>query len=68
MLWVATLKAVVAKVATPEERAPVPKMAVPSLKVTVPVGLDPVTVAVNMTNAAAVLGFRLDERVVVLIF
>ena len=54
MEWVATLSAEVVKVAWPPLSAPVPSVVVPSLKVTVPVGVPApgataVTVAVKVT-------------------
>ena len=54
MLWLATERAAAEKVATPPERVPVPRVAAPSLKVTVPDGTPApgptaVTVAVKVT-------------------
>src|ERR1051326_7545374 len=55
MLWLPTLSVDVEKVATPELRAEVPSVVLPSRKVTLPVG-DPdppmlaLTVAVNVTG------------------
>jgi len=68
MEWVATVNAVVAKVATPADSVPVPNVVVPSLNVTVPVGaapVDGVTVAVKVTDAPEVDGFKDDFRAVV---
>src|SRR5262249_23701308 len=61
---------VVVNVATPDPfRVPVPSVVVPSLKVTVPVGVavvpDGVTVAVNVTDCPNEEGFALDARAVV---
>lgn len=62
-----TAKAAVENVATPEPlRAPVPRVVPPSLNVAVPVGVpEPVTVAVNVTEAPARDGFTLEVNVVV---
>ena len=68
MLCVATDNADVVYVAVPLERVPVPSVAAPSLKVTVPVGVpdvDGVTVAVKVTDAPNVDGFKLDDTDVV---
>jgi hypothetical protein len=69
---VPTASVEVAKVATWRPptvlSAPVPIAVVPSLKVTVPVGAFApvvVTVAVKVTEAPKVAGFRLEVRVVV---
>ena len=51
---------VVVKVAFPVAIVPVPSVAVPSLKVTVPVAVEGVTVAVNLTEAPKVEGLRDD--------
>ena len=55
-----------AKLAAPEESVPVPRVAAPSLKVTVPVGTPTVdvTVAVNVTDWPTHDGFRLETRAV----
>ncbi len=68
MLWSPTLKPVVVYEATPPESVPGPKVAGPSLKVTVPVGVPPDddTVAVNVTDCPTVLGLAEDETLVVL--
>ena len=61
----------VVKVATPEPfKVEVPKVAAPSLKVTVPVGVppDPVTVEVKVTDEPYVEGLRDEVRVFVLAF
>ena len=55
----------VVSVATPAIRGWVANVAAPSRKVTVPVGLDPVTVAVNVTACPAVDGFADEVSVVV---
>jgi hypothetical protein len=56
-----------AKVATPLLSALVPSVVLPSLKVTVPVGVAevPVTVAVNVTDWPESDGFKLEVNVVV---
>ena len=70
MLWLATLRALVAKLAVRvlpvPDSVPVPRVVVPSLKVMVPEGVTPVTVAVKVTAAPVVEGFRLEASVVVL--
>jgi hypothetical protein len=61
-------RVVVANVATPPPNALVPRVVVPFLKVTEPVGVPVtagVTVAVNVTDAPTVDGFKLDVTVVV---
>ncbi len=55
MEWLPTLRVEVEKVATPEDKVPVPSVVVPSLKVTVPVGTAvpgalATTVAVKVTD------------------
>jgi hypothetical protein len=66
---VPTLSDDVAKVADPVLSVPVANVVVPSLKVTVPVGVPlpvvGVTVAVNVTLCPNTLGFLDDSRVVV---
>lgn len=59
----------VLNVALPPLRVPVPSMSVPSLKVTVPVGVPPVeeTVAVKVTAVPKVDGFK-DEMSAVEVF
>src|SRR5437899_2050808 len=60
----------VGKVATPLPfRFPVPRVFVPSRKVTVPLGvpLPDVTVAVNVTGWLSTEGFAFDARVVVVV-
>ncbi len=52
-------------VAVPAERVPAPSVAVPSLKVTVPVGDAPLTVAVKVTACPARDGLRPLVSVVV---
>src|SRR5260370_79828 len=59
--------AVVGRVATPALSEPVPRVVVPFLKVTVPVGLAPVTVAVNVTDAPEGIEFALEVRAVVVV-
>ena len=58
-VWLPKARELVASVATPAATALPPIVAAPSLKVTVPVGLAPVTVAVSVmlwpTGAVAVL-------------
>jgi hypothetical protein len=64
-LWVATLREEVVKLAAPlEPSVPVPSVLEPSLNVTVPVGLVPLTFAVNVTAAPEVDGFAEDTRLV----
>ena len=55
-----TLKEVVASVVLTLESEPVPITVPPSLNVTVPVGLNPFTVAVNVTVAHWTTGFADD--------
>jgi hypothetical protein len=69
MLWTPADNAVVAKVACPEPfNTPDPKVAAPSLKVTVPIEMpDPaggVTVAVNVTVWPQIEGFSEEVSVV----
>jgi len=69
-LWLPALKAEVVKVATPEAfSVPVPNEVVPSLNVTVPLGVPPpeVTVAVNVTAPPYVDGLGNDVRDVELV-
>ena len=56
-------------VALPLLSVPVPSVVAPSLKVTVPVGVPPVevTVAVNVTAAPNVEGFRDEANAVALL-
>lgn len=62
---------VVAELTTPSQRqprVPVPRVVLPSLKVTVPVGVlapDVVTVAVKVTESPKFEGFKLDTTAVV---
>jgi hypothetical protein len=63
--WLPAERVVVAKLAVPSLRAPIPNVVVPSLKVTVPAGMpEPpvpeVTVAVNVTDCPRIEGF--DEE------
>ena len=55
----------VAKVATPALTEAVPSEAAPSLKVTIPVGLEPVTVALNVVLCVATDGLTLEVSTVV---
>jgi hypothetical protein len=54
-------------VAVPLLRVPVPSVVLPSLKVTVPVAVDGVTVAVKVSDAPYVDGFA-DEVTAVVVF
>ena len=63
--WDAAERFEVVKVATPLFSVPVPRIVVPSLKVTVPVAVEGETVAVNVTAAPDVAGFGEDARTVV---
>src|SRR5205807_3291232 len=67
MLCGPAVSAAVANVAWPELSVPVPSVVVPSLKVTVPVGVPPlpVTVAVNVTGWPAAEGLTLEVSVAV---
>jgi hypothetical protein len=58
-------KAVVVRVATPPLSATVPRWLAPLWKFTVPVGLDPVTVAVKVTDVPEAIVLALDVKVVV---
>jgi hypothetical protein len=60
MEWEATDKADVLNIATPPDNVPVPRDVVPSLKVTVPVAVDGVTVAVKVTRSPEVDGLSDD--------
>ena len=62
--WLPTLSEDVEKVATPPEREPVPRVVVPSLKVTVPVAVLGVTVAVKVTESPKFDGFWEEATVV----
>ena len=53
-----TARVVILNVAFPVAIVPVPNVVVPSLKVTVPVAVDGVVVAVNLTEAPKVQGLR----------
>ena len=53
------------KVALPPAKVAVLRVVAPSLKVTVPVGLVPVTAAVNVTGMPTVLGFSEETSEVV---
>src|SRR5258708_1762135 len=67
MLWLPTVNNEVLKVATPLPlRPPVPRLMMPSKKVTVPPGVPPGegTVAVDVTDCPSPDGFRLDDRAV----
>jgi len=50
MLWAPNASELVLKVVEPALRVPVPSVAAPSLKVTVPPAADGLTVAVNVTD------------------
>ncbi len=71
--WEATESAEVMKVATPEPfSVPVPKVAAPSLKVTVPVGVPApgetaLTVAVKVTDCPKTDGLTDDVRFVLVL-
>ena len=67
MLCEPVVKTAVAKVAVPPLSVPVPKVVAPSLNVTVPVAVDGVTVAVNVTEAPNVDGFSEDATLVVVL-
>jgi hypothetical protein len=60
MPWLPTPRPAVDKRAFPALRVLVPRVAVPSLKVTVPVAEEGVTVAVKVTDCPNVEGFRDD--------
>jgi hypothetical protein len=64
MEWDPADSADVLKLALPEERTAEPIVVVPSLNVTVPAGLLPVTVAVKLTAPPAAEGFALEARLV----
>jgi len=68
MEWEPAVSVLVANVAIAEPfSGPLPKVVAPSLNVTVPVGVPgdvDVTVAVNVTDCPARLGFRLDASAV----
>jgi hypothetical protein len=69
MVWTPTDSVLVANVATPPLKVPVPIVVLPSLNVTEPVGVPvPVTVAVNVTEDPAVAGFALDVSVVAVVW
>jgi len=57
------------KVATPADSVPVPRVAAPSMNVTVPVGVPPedVTVAVKVTNWLKVEGLASEANAVVVV-
>ena len=69
MEWLPRLSVLMANVAVPADRVPVPSVVAPSLKVTVPVGVTtkPVTVAVNVTGCPNVLGLTDEATAVVLL-
>src|SRR6266853_1990149 len=72
MEWEATLSEVVLSVAWPELRLPVPRVAAPSLKATVPVGVPApgavgATVAVKVTDWPKTLGLVEEVSVVVML-
>src|SRR6266568_4295284 len=65
MLCAPMLSALVAKVAVPLERVLVPRTVLPSMKVTVPVGVPGVTLAVNVTEVANAEGVPEEMTAVV---
>ena len=67
MGWLPRLSALVENVAMPAESIPVPSVAPPSLKVTVPVGnpSDPLTVAVKVMDWPKALGLAEELSAVV---
>jgi hypothetical protein len=69
MVWVPAVRLLVVMVAAPLPlRVPVPRVVLPSVKVTVPVGVPPaeVIVAVNVTDCPLTEGLR-EEVTVVLV-
>jgi hypothetical protein len=69
MLWLPIVSADVENVACPPLSVPVPRIAVPSFRVTAPVGTPPLeeTVAVKVTFAPKADGFAEDESLVELV-
>ena len=69
MAWVATLSVEVLNTAVPAEFSNVvPRIVVPSLKVTDPVGVpEPATLAVKVTDWLVMDGFALEVKVVVVV-
>ena len=65
ILWVPTARVEVGRVATPPLRPAVPSTVKPSRKVTLPVAVLGVTVAVNVTDWSATDGLGEEVRVVV---
>lgn len=65
MLWVPLARVLVVKVATPPLNAAAPRTVEPSLKVTVPVAADGLSVAVNCTLTPAPAGLLLEVSVTV---
>ena len=63
--WMPVLNEAVVNDAVPAESVAVPSCVPPSKKVTVPVGVTPLTVAVNRTACPALEGFCDDDNVVV---
>ena len=63
-LWEPPASVFSVKLATLEIREAVPMVVAPSIKTTLPVGVNPVTVAVKVVAVPAVLGFRLEANVV----
>lgn len=63
-LWLPAERLERVRLAAPLDTVAVPMVLVPSLKVTVPVGVGPAMVAVNVIEAPKVLGFVLDANVV----
>jgi hypothetical protein len=67
MECVPVARAVLVKLATPDESVPLPSVVAPSLKVTIPVGANPVTVAVNETEPLKLDGLALETSPIVLV-
>ena len=63
--WEATVNVEMLYVALPLLSVPVPSVVLPSLKVTVPVAVEGVTVAVNVTEVPYVDGFADEVTVTV---
>jgi hypothetical protein len=68
MLWVPIDRAADVNVATPPVRLAVFSVVAPSLKVTVPVAVAPVTVDVKVTDVPKGAGFVLETRTVLVAF
>src|SRR5688500_1291123 len=65
MVWFPNVKDDVLKLALPTARGTVPSTVMSSKNVTVPVGLEPATVAVKVTSLPMTDGFSDDTTVVV---